>query len=72
MISNVFDSGAFVPVMVPDMSGNYHYYYNWNGSAWNDSVVIPPNQFDTAVGADWNITTVANRFCWTPTCTQID
>ena len=72
MISNVFDSGAYVPTMIPDMSGNYHYYYNWNGSAWNDSVVIPPNQFDTAIGADWNITTVANRFCWTPTCNQID
>lgn len=72
MISNIFDSGAYVPAMIPDINGNYHYFYDWNGSSWNDSVVIPPNQYDPIVGADWNIGTVANRFCWTPTCTQID
>ena len=73
MISTIFDSGAYVPTMTPDVNGDYHYYYNGGGNpwVWNDSVVIPPNQYDTAVGADWNITTVANRFCWTPQCGQI-
>jgi gliding motility-associated-like protein len=69
MISPIFDSGAYVPSMTPDINGDYHYYYDWNGTAWNDSVVIPPNQTDTI--GQFNIGTIANRFCWQPLCAQI-
>ena len=71
MVSPVFSLGAYAPAMIPDINGNDHYLYNWDGTSWIDSVVIPPNQYDTAVGADWNIGTVANRFCWTPSCSDI-
>ena len=69
--SPIFDSGAYQANVPLDMSGNQHYFYNWNGTAWGDSVVIPPNQFDTVENAEWNIGTVAQRFCWTPDCDDI-
>ena len=71
MISTIFDSGAYLPTLTPDVNGDYHYFYNYNGQSWTDSVVIPPNQFDANQNSYWNIGTVANRFCWTPTCNQI-
>lgn len=70
-ISEIFDSGAYLPTITPDINGNHHYYYNYNGVSWSDSVVIPPNQFDASSGYYWNIGTVALRFCWTPTCNQL-
>ena len=69
--SPIFDSGAYQATVPLDGNGDQHYYYNWNGTAWNDSVVIPPNQFDTVENAEWNIGTVAQRFCWTPGCDEI-
>jgi gliding motility-associated-like protein len=69
--SQIFDSGAYQATLPPDVNGDLHYYYNWNGSAWNDSVVIPPNQYDTTENAEWNIGTVAQRFCWTPGCDEV-
>jgi len=71
MISPIFDSGAYIPTLTPDINGDYHYFYDYNGTSWNDSVVIPPNQFDATLNSYWNIGTVANRFCWTPKCNQI-
>lgn len=71
MISPIFDSGAYQATLIPDLNGDLHYYYDWNGNAWNDSVVIPPNQFDPLVNAEFNIGTVANRFCWTPGCDEV-
>jgi len=71
MISPIFDSGAFKTDPVPDVNGNLHYFYNYNGSIWTDSVVTPPNTYDNTVGAEFNIGIVANRFCWTPKCDQM-
>jgi len=82
MISPIFDSAvlfndtAFVGTMVPDGNGDYTYFFdgNYNAagypSSWNDSITIPPNQTDTI--GDWNIGTVATRFCWTAPCISID
>lgn len=72
MSSSIFDSGAYQPTMTPDLNGDYTFYYNWVGSAWADSVVIPPNQYDPAQQDTFNIGTVAGRFCWTPDCDDID
>ncbi|MGE0562299.1 MAG: gliding motility-associated C-terminal domain-containing protein [Flavobacteriales bacterium] len=70
-ISEIFDSGAYLPTITPDINGNHHYYYNYNGTSWSDSVVIPPNQFEASTGYYWNIGTVALRFCWTPSCNDL-
>ncbi len=71
-LSTIFDSGAYLATVPPDGAGDLHYYYN-NGVAPlnvpNDSVVIPPNQSDS-VGT-FNTGTIANRFCWTPSCSTI-
>ena len=69
--SPIFDSGAYQATVPQDINGDQHYFYNWNGSTWGDSVVIAPNQFDTVENAEWNIGTVAQRFCWTPDCDDI-
>lgn len=68
MLSPVFDSGAY-QTYPPTIGGNQTYYYDWNGTAWNDSVVIAPNQMDSV--GEWNIGTVAVRFCWTPGCDEV-
>lgn len=69
--SPIFDSGAYQATLPPDVNGDLHYFYNWNGTNWNDSVVIPPNQYDSTENAEWNIGTVAQRFCWTPQCDEV-
>lgn len=69
--SPIFDSGAYQVNVPLDINGDQHYYYNWNGTTWNDSVVIDPNQYDSTVMAAWNIGTVAQRFCWTPQCDEV-
>jgi gliding motility-associated-like protein len=71
MISTIFDSNAYIPSLTPDANGNFHYFYNGSGDplVWNDSVVIPANQTNSE--GEFNISTIANRFCWTPTCNQI-
>jgi gliding motility-associated-like protein len=71
MISPIFDSGAYQTTPIPDLSGNLHYFFDFNGTIWTDSVVTSPNIYDPIVGAEYNIGTVANRFCWTPKCAQI-
>ncbi len=71
MTSTMFDSGAYVPTMVPDINGDLTYFYNWNGTSFGDSVTIPPNTFDPAVGADLNVGSIGLRFCYTPPCSQI-
>ena len=58
--------------MNADTNGDYHFYYNWNGSVWSDSVVIPPNQYDPVQQDSFNIGTVAGRFCWTPDCDEVN
>ncbi len=70
-VSPIFDSGAYLATVPPDINGDLHYFYNFNGVIWQDSVVIPPNQFDTTEQAYFNVGTVANRFCWTPGCDEI-
>ncbi len=81
MISPIFDSlvlgndTAWQAWPTPDVNGDYHYFYNYIAgppATWADSVVIPPNTWDPIVGAEWNIGTVAQRFCWTPPCGSID
>jgi gliding motility-associated-like protein len=84
LISPIFDTqvmGLDTAISQVDgniIGGNHHYYYNWNGTNWNDSVVIPPNQDSLLINGtdtsytEWNIGTVATRFCWTPTCQFID
>ncbi len=51
--------------------GNHHYYYNFNGTNWIDSVVTPPNQYEASTEYYWNIGTAALRFCWTPGCDEL-
>ena len=71
-LSTIFDSGAYLATVPPDGAGDLHFYYN-NGVAPlnvpNDSIVIPPNSTDT-IGT-FNTGTIANRFCWTPSCSTI-
>ncbi len=72
MVSPIFDSGAYQATITPDMSGNLHYFYNetfYGSGIWQDSVVLPPNQSDTV--GEYNIGTVAQRFCWTPKCDEL-
>jgi len=74
VLSDIFDSNAYIATMIPDVNGDYTYFYNGNNginppTIWNDSVVISPNQTD-AIG-EWNIGTIATRFCWTPKCNSI-
>ena len=69
--SPIFDSGAYQANVPLDINGDKNYYYNWNGNEWGDTVIIPPNQYDTTENAEWNIGTVAQRFCWTPDCDDI-
>jgi gliding motility-associated-like protein len=71
MISPIFDSGAYQTTPIPDINGGLHFFYDFNGSIWTNSVVTSPNIYDNIVGAEFNIGTVANRFCWTPKCAQI-
>jgi gliding motility-associated-like protein len=74
VFSDIFDSNAYIATMIPNGAGDYTYFYNGNNginppTIWNDSVVIPPNQ--TNVNGDFNIGTIATRFCWTPKCNDI-
>jgi gliding motility-associated-like protein len=71
MVSTIFNSGAYIPSITPDENGNISYFYNQtvNPNGWNNSVIIPPNQNNTQ--GEFNIGTIASRFCWTPTCNQI-
>jgi gliding motility-associated-like protein len=71
MISEVFDSGAYIPVMPLDLNNQVEHFYNWDGTTWLNSVVIDTNRYDSIEGAYWNIGTVASRFCWTPQCDEI-
>jgi hypothetical protein len=81
VISPIFDSGAFLPTLVPDLNGDFTFFYNSILQnplvSYNDSVVIPASLDSTIiVGNDttlsqWNIGTIATRFCWTPDCDDI-
>lgn len=70
-VSTIFDSNARTVSPPIDAGGNQHYFYNGSGNpvVWADSVVIPLNQTDT--NGTFNQGTVAERFCWTPTCSTI-
>lgn len=71
MISPVFDSGAY-QTFPPIVAGNQTFYYDetfYGSGIWQDSVVIPPSQTDTV--GEYNIGTVATRFCWTPGCDEV-
>ena len=71
IISPIFDSGAYLATMVPDLNGDFTYYYDFNGTSFNDSVTIPPNVFDPVFGGDFNIGYIGQRLCFTPPCSQI-
>ncbi|MBL4594754.1 MAG: gliding motility-associated C-terminal domain-containing protein, partial [Flavobacteriales bacterium] len=81
VISPIFDSGAYLPVLVPDLNGDFTFYYDLISAGppaiWNDSVVIPASLDTTVIVgndttlAQWNIGTIATRFCWTPGCDEI-
>lgn len=69
--SEIFDSGAYIPNLTPDHNGEIQYFYNYNGSSWDDTVSIAPNQINQNDNSEWNIGTIAKRFCWTPDCDDI-
>lgn len=80
VISEIFDSGAVVS-LPPQVGGLETFYYNSVLQipfvSYNDSVSIVPS-LDTVVIsgndttlAQWNIGTIATRFCWAPDCDEI-
>jgi gliding motility-associated-like protein len=74
VISNTFSlgAGAFIPnptIFTPDTLIEYYY---WNATTMqNDTIAIPPNQYDST-GLMFNTGTIAMRYCWNTDCEDLN
>ncbi|PCI93568.1 MAG: hypothetical protein COB15_16185 [Flavobacteriales bacterium] len=71
LTSTIFDSGAYYTNPIPDGNGDYTYFWDWDGTSFNSNITIPPNGYDPLVGAASNVGDIGQRWCYTPSCSQI-